>query len=162
LMRAGAMMVKIEGGAWCVPIVEYLTERGIPVCLHLGLTPQSVHQLGGFKVQGRNSNQAEQVYRDAMSSVEAGAQMLLLECVPHPLAAKITAAVDVPVIGIGAGVDCDGQVLVLHDMLGLTSDSPYCFVKNFMTAAGSIEEAIRAYVADVKSCCFPTMEHSFV
>lgn len=162
LMQAGAMMVKIEGGAWCVPVVRYLTERGIPVCLHLGLTPQSVHQLGGFKVQGRAQSTADQLYRDALASVEAGAQMLLLECVPQALAAQVTAAVDVPVIGIGAGPGCDGQVLVLHDMLGLTDGASFTFVKNFMTGAGSIAEAIRLYVDDVKSCCFPTMEHSFV
>ena len=139
-----------------------LAERGVPVCAHMGLTPQSVNILGGYKVQGRNEAQARQMRADAIALEQAGAAMILLECVPSELAAEITHAVKVPVIGIGAGSATDGQVLVLHDMLGLsiTGRVPK-FVKNFMTGQDSIHAALRAYVAEVKGVTFPGAEHGF-
>jgi 3-methyl-2-oxobutanoate hydroxymethyltransferase len=162
LMQAGAHMVKLEGAAWLAEPVRLLAERGVPVCAHLGLTPQAVNILGGYKVQGRQEAQARQMRADAMALEQAGAAMLLLECVPSELAAEITQAVKIPVIGIGAGVATDGQVLVLHDMLGLslTGRSPK-FVKNFMAGRSSIQDALRAYVAEVKAQTFPAAEHGF-
>jgi 3-methyl-2-oxobutanoate hydroxymethyltransferase len=161
LMQAGATMVKLEGGDWVVPIVRYLTERGIPVCGHLGLTPQSVHQLGGFKVQGRSIEQATQLRADALALEAAGAQMLVLECVPRQLGADITASLAIPTIGIGAGPECDGQVLVLHDMLGITSGKSLKFVRDFMMSGGTIKGAIAAYISEVKAAKFPADEHCF-
>ena len=162
LMQAGAHMVKVEGALWLADSIRLLAERGIPVCAHMGLTPQSVNILGGYKVQGRNENQARQMRADAISLEQAGAAMLLLECVPSELAEEITQAVSIPVIGIGAGNRTDGQVLVLHDMLGLsiTGRVPK-FVKNFMTGQTSIDAALRAYVTEVKSATFPGIEHGF-
>ncbi len=162
LMRAGAHMVKVEGAVWLAESIRLLTERGIPVCAHMGLTPQTVNVLGGYKVQGRNENQARQMRADAISLEQAGAAMLLLECVPSELAKEITHAVKIPVIGIGAGSDTDGQVLVLHDMLGLslTGRVPK-FVKNFMTGQPDIQSALSAYVAEVKALSFPGTEHGF-
>ncbi len=162
LMRAGAHMVKVEGAVWLAESIRLLTERGIPVCAHMGLTPQTVNVLGGYKVQGRNENQARQMRADAISLEQAGAAMLLLECVPSELAKEITHAVKIPVIGIGAGSDTDGQVLVLHDMLGLslTGRVPK-FVKNFMTGQPDIQSALSAYVAEVKAVSFPGTEHGF-
>ena len=162
LMRAGAHMVKLEGGAWLCEAVTGLAQRGIPACIHLGLTPQSVNVFGGYKVQGREAAAAAQLKADASALEQAGAAMLLLECVPSPLAAEVTAAASVPVIGIGAGPDTDGQVLVLHDMLGLslTGFTPK-FVRNFMHGAGSIEAAIAAYASAVKQRQFPAAEHEF-
>ena len=162
LMQAGAHMVKVEGAVWLAESIRLLTERGIPVCAHMGLTPQTVNVLGGYKVQGRNENQARQMRADAIALEQAGAAMLLLECVPSELAKEITSAVKIPVIGIGAGSDTDGQVLVLHDMLGLslTGRVPK-FVKNFMTGQPDIQSALSAYVAEVKAVSFPGIEHGF-
>lgn len=162
LMQAGAHMVKLEGAAWLAESTRILAERGIPVCVHMGLTPQSVNILGGYKVQGRNEAQARQMRADAIALEQAGAAMLLLECVPSELANEITHAVKIPVIGIGAGSGTDGQVLVLHDMLGLslTGRVPK-FVKNFMTGQPTIQAALSAYVAEVKAVSFPATEHGF-
>lgn len=166
LMAAGAHMVKLEGGAVMAETVRFLVGRGIPVCGHLGLTPQSVHQLGGYRVQGRNDKEAHQLTADAKVLAEAGASLLVLEMVPAPLAKKITESVPIVTIGIGAGADCSGQVLVLHDMLGIYGSNqpdyqPPRFVRNFMQGAGSIEEAIRNYVRAVKDGSYPAPEHSF-
>ena len=161
LMAAGAQMVKIEGGAAMVETVHFLTERGIPVCGHLGLTPQSVHQMGGYRVQGRESAAAQQLIADAQALQQAGAGMLVLEAVPAALAAEVTAALSIPTIGIGAGSDCSGQVLVLHDMLDIYPGKKARFVKNYMQGASSIADAISRYVAEVKSVSFPAQEHSF-
>ena len=162
LMQAGAHMVKLEGAAWLAEPVRLLAERGVPVCAHLGLTPQSVNLFGGYKVQGRQEVQARQLRADAMALEQAGAAMLLLECVPSALAAEISQSVKIPVIGIGAGVDTDGQVLVLHDMLGLSlSGRAPKFVKNFMEGQSSIQAAIGAYVSAVKQRTFPGSEHGF-
>ncbi|MGQ0592941.1 MAG: 3-methyl-2-oxobutanoate hydroxymethyltransferase [Gammaproteobacteria bacterium] len=160
LGEGGAQVVKIEGGAWLDEGVRLLCERGIPVCGHLGLTPQSIHRLGGYRVQGREPVAAETLRRDAEALCRAGAQLLVLECVPRGLAAEITASVEIPVIGIGAGRDCDGQVLVLHDLLGATRRSP-SFSKDFLAPAGSVQEAFAAYVREVKSGAFPGPEHGF-
>ena len=161
LMRAGAQMIKLEGGRWLAPIVTKLTEQGVPVCAHLGLTPQSVNMLGGYKVQGREQGAALQMLEDARVLEEAGAACLLLECVPSLLAEEITENSKVPVIGIGAGPHTDAQVLVLHDMLGITPGKRPKFVKNFMLGAESVTQAVEHYVADVKSGKFPSAEHSF-
>lgn len=161
LMVAGAQMVKIEGGSAMVETVRFLTERGIPVCGHLGLTPQSVHQMGGYRVQGRESAAAQQLIADAHALQQAGAGMLVLEAVPAVLAAEVTAALSIPTIGIGAGSDCSGQVLVLHDMLDIYPGKKARFVKNYMQGASSIADAISRYVAEVKSGSFPAQEHSF-
>ena len=160
LMAAGAHMVKLEGGAVMVDTVRFLTSRGIPVCAHLGLLPQSVNQLGGYKVQGRDEAQAKQLLADALAMQEAGAGLLLLEAVPAKLAAEVTAALSIPTIGIGAGPDCSAQVLVLYDVLGLYPQPPK-FSKNFMVDARSIPAALAAYVQAVKSGTFPGAEHSF-
>ncbi|WP_299776198.1 3-methyl-2-oxobutanoate hydroxymethyltransferase [uncultured Pseudoteredinibacter sp.] len=160
IMQAGAHMVKIEGGEWLAPTVKMLGERGIPVCAHLGLTPQSVNKLGGFKIQGRDDKQAETILRDAKLLNEAGADLLVLECVPSELAKRVTEAVSMPVIGIGAGRDTDAQVLVINDILGLTEKPPK-FSKNFLIEAGDIPSALNKYAADVKSKVFPADEHSF-
>jgi 3-methyl-2-oxobutanoate hydroxymethyltransferase len=162
LMQAGAHMLKLEGAGWLAEPVRLLAERGVPVCAHLGLTPQAVNLLGGYKVQGRQDSQARQLRADAMALEQAGAAMLLLECVPSSLAAEITESVRIPVIGIGAGSDTDGQVLVLHDMLGLSlkGRSPR-FVKNFMEGQPSVQAAIAAYVSAVKQRTFPAEEHGF-
>ncbi|MBM3108599.1 3-methyl-2-oxobutanoate hydroxymethyltransferase [Pseudomonas sp. P66] len=162
LMQAGAHMVKVEGAAWLAETIRLLAERGVPVCAHMGLTPQTVNILGGYKVQGRQENQARQMRADAIALEQAGAAMLLLECVPSELAAEITQAVSIPVIGIGAGSATDGQVLVLHDMLGLslTGRVPK-FVKNFMAGQSDIQSALSAYVAAVKDVSFPGSEHGF-
>lgn len=162
LMQAGAHMVKLEGAAWLAEPIRQLAERGVPVCAHLGLTPQAVNILGGYKVQGRQEAQARQMRADAMLLEQAGAAMLLLECVPSELATEISQAVKIPVIGIGAGSATDGQVLVLHDMLGLSlSGRSPKFVKNFMAGQSSIQNAISAYVKAVKDQSFPAAEHGF-
>ena len=162
LMQAGAHMVKLEGAAWLAEPIRQLAERGVPVCAHLGLTPQAVNILGGYKVQGRQEAQARQMRADAMALEQAGAAMLLLECVPSELAAEISQAVKIPVIGIGAGVATDGQVLVLHDMLGLSlSGRTPKFVKNFMAGQTSIHAALSAYVSEVKAVTVPGIEHGF-
>jgi len=162
LMKAGgAHMVKLEGGRAQVETVRHLTERAVPVCAHLGLLPQSIHQLGGYRVQGRDQESAHDLLNDARMMQDAGAQMLVLECIPAVLAQEITAALDIPVIGIGAGAACDGQVLVLHDALGMTAGKPPSFSKNFMPEADSIETAIEAYVNAVREGGFPGPEHIF-
>ncbi|MCF7201784.1 3-methyl-2-oxobutanoate hydroxymethyltransferase [Pseudomonas oligotrophica] len=162
LMQAGAHMIKLEGAGWLAESIRLLAERGIPVCAHMGLTPQAVNLFGGYKVQGREQAQAEQMLADARALQAAGAAMLLLECVPSELATRISQAVRIPVIGIGAGSGTDGQVLVLHDMLGLSlSGRVPKFVKDFMGETGSIPAAIAAYVRAVKSVEFPAAEHGF-
>lgn len=162
VMQAGANMVKLEGGMWLVPIVQALTDRGIPVCGHLGLTPQSVNKIGGYRVQGRSSKEAQQLIEEAVALEQAGAQLLVLECVPRTLAKEITYCLSIPVIGIGAGPDCDGQVLVLHDMLGITPGVAFKFTKNFMAESpSSIAGAIKAYKNAVKNGDFPAQEHCF-
>ncbi len=162
LMQAGAHMIKLEGTAWLAESIRLLAERGIPVCAHMGLTPQAVNLFGGYKVQGREEAQAQQMLEDAKALEAAGAAMLLLECVPSELAARITQAVRIPVIGIGAGSGTDGQVLVLHDMLGLSlSGRVPKFVKNFMLEHGDIPSAIAGYVNAVKAAEFPAAEHGF-
>ncbi len=155
LQRAGAQMVKLEGGGWTVDTVRFLAERGVPVCGHLGLTPQTVHALGGWRVQGREPAQAEALQAQAHELQDAGAAMLVLELVPAPLAERITQALRIPVIGIGAGPGCSGQVLVLHDMLGLTTGHVPRFVRNFMDGAAGVPQALRAYVRAVRERRFP-------
>jgi 3-methyl-2-oxobutanoate hydroxymethyltransferase len=155
LMQAGAQMVKLEGGGWTAETVRFLVERGIPVCAHLGLTPQSVHALGGYRIQGRDDEAAATLLRHARELADAGAAMLVLELMPAAVAKQITDALDIPVIGIGAGVACSGQVLVLHDMLGITQGKLPRFVRNFMDGSAGIGEAITRYVADVKARRFP-------
>lgn len=155
LMQAGAQMVKLEGGGWTAETVRFLVERGIPVCAHLGLTPQSVHALGGYRIQGRNNEAAATLLRHARELADAGAAMLVLELMPAAVAKQITDALDIPVIGIGAGVACSGQVLVLHDMLGITQGRLPRFVRNFMEGSAGIGDAITRYVADVKARRFP-------
>ena len=161
LMRAGAEMVKLEGGQWLAETVHHLVEQGIPVCAHLGLTPQAVHQLSGFRVQGKTADSAERLLNDALALEQAGASLLVLEAIPAALGAKVTQALKIPTIGIGAGVDCSGQVLVLHDMLGVFQGHRPKFVKDFMQGQPSIQAAIVAYIQAVKSGQFPSTEHSF-
>jgi len=161
LMAAGAGMVKIEGGSIMAETVEFLTRRGIPVCAHIGLTPQSIHQLGGYKLQGRTDYQAKQLLDDAVELENAGAGMLLMEVVPATLAKQVTEKLSIPTIGIGAGRDCSAQVLVLYDMLGIYSGKKARFMRNFVTGAGSIHEAVFNYVKAVKSGEFPGPEHAF-
>ena len=161
LMSVGASMVKIEGGRVMAETIKFLSLRGIPVCAHIGLMPQSVHMLGGYKVQGKSTNQANQLLEDAVILEEAGAGMLLMEAIPSNLAKKITKKLIIPTIGIGAGVDCDAQVLVLYDILGIYSGKKSKFIKNFMDGAGSINEAVENYVKEVKSKKFPKSEHGF-
>jgi 3-methyl-2-oxobutanoate hydroxymethyltransferase len=161
LMVAGAQMVKLEGGAAMLETVRFLTERGIPVCGHIGLTPQSVHQLGGYRVQGKESAVAEKLLEDATALEQAGAGMIVLEAMPALLAAEITAALSIPTIGIGAGASCSGQVLVLHDMLDIYPGKKARFVKNYMQGAASIADAVARYVSEVKAGSFPAQENSF-
>jgi 3-methyl-2-oxobutanoate hydroxymethyltransferase len=161
LMAAGAQMVKLEGGAVMAQTIAFLAQRGIPVFAHIGLTPQSVHQMGGYRVQGKGKTAAEQVLQDALAVERAGASMLLLEGLPAPLAEKITAGVSIPTIGIGAGAGCSGQVLVVYDMLGIYPGKKPRFVKDFMQGAGSIAEAVASYVREVKAGTFPDAAHSF-
>lgn len=160
LMAAGAQMVKLEGAGPYLDVVEYLASRSVPVCGHLGLTPQSVHQLGGFRVQAREAEAAKRLKTEATALQEAGAQMLVLEAIPSDLAAEVSEALEIAVIGIGAGPQCDGQVLVMHDMLGLGGRPPK-FVRNFMDGQPDIESAFRAYVEDVRSGTFPAAEHQY-
>lgn len=162
LMAAGAQMVKLEGGAFMAETVRFLVERGVPVCAHIGLTPQSVHQLGGYRVQGKTDAAAQRMREDAAALQQAGAALIVLEMVPAPLAADITRdATGMATIGIGAGKDCHGQVLVLHDMLGIYPGKTARFVKNFMGGAASIDDAVKAYVAAVKGGSFPAPEHCY-
>ena len=162
-IQAGASMVKLEGAGHKLNTIRYLVEREIPVCAHLGLTPQSVHRFGGFKVQGREDAAAAKLREDALAVAEAGAALLVLEGVPATLAAAITKASPIPTIGIGAGADCDGQVLVLHDLLGLdTGHRKPKFVKDFLAEGGSVAGAIRAYADAVRNGSFPGAEHAYV
>ena len=161
VMRAGANMVKIEGGEWLVETVQMLTERAVPVCGHLGLTPQSVNIFGGYKVQGRGDEAGDQLLSDALALEAAGAQLLVLECVPVELAKRITEALAIPVIGIGAGNVTDGQILVMHDAFGITGGHIPKFAKNFLAETGDIRAAVRQYMAEVESGVYPGEEHSF-
>lgn len=161
LKEGAAAMVKIEGAGVKLEAIRFLVEREIPVCAHLGLTPQSVHRLGGYKVQGREAAAAEQLLRDAHAVEAAGASALVLECVPSALAATITREIGIPTIGIGAGVDCDGQVLVLHDLLGVSGGRRPRFVKDFLAEGGSVRGAVRAYAEAVRSRSFPAPEHAY-
>ncbi len=170
LIKSGAHIVKFEGGGKRVETARYLVERGIPVCAHLGFTPQSVNQLGGYKIQGKTEESAEQILADAKAMSNAGASFVLLEMVPAALAKKITDSIKTPTIGIGAGVDCSGQVLVLQDLLGIYTGaaskdpaefkSPR-FVRNFLTETNSVQTAVNAYVKAVKDKSFPAQEHSY-
>jgi 3-methyl-2-oxobutanoate hydroxymethyltransferase len=155
LMQAGAHMVKLEGGGWAADTVRFLVQRGIPVCAHLGLTPQSVHALGGYRIQGRDEDSAATLKRQAAELADAGATMMVLELVPSALANEVTANTPLITIGIGAGSGCSGQVLVLHDMLGVTQGKQPRFLRNFMEGAPSIDAAIRSYVSEVKARRFP-------
>ncbi len=161
LMAAGASMVKIEGGTWLAETISGLVERSVPVCGHLGLTPQSVHVFGGFKVQGREEDKAATLLADAKALEAAGAQMLVLECVPSSLAKTVTEALSIPVIGIGAGAQTDGQVLVMHDMFGISANYMPKFSKNFLVETGDMRKAVQKYIEDVQSGTFPGPEHSF-
>jgi len=162
LMReGGAHMVKLEGGSVMAGVVEHLARHAIPVCGHIGLLPQSVYKLGGYRVQGRDEAGAAALVDDARALEAAGADLLVIECVPAELAARLTAAVSIPTIGIGAGPACDGQVLVLYDMLGITPGRRPRFVKDFLEPAGSVPAAITAYVKAVREGNFPGPEHSF-
>jgi 3-methyl-2-oxobutanoate hydroxymethyltransferase len=161
LMQAGAQMVKIEGGAWLADTVRFLTERGVPVCAHVGLTPQFVHQLGGYKVQGKTTEGADQMKVDAKALQDAGATLIVLEAIPAALGREVTELLHIPTIGIGAGPDCSGQVLVMHDLLGVFPGRKARFVKNFMEGQTSIDAAVSAYVAAVKAGSFPGLEHCF-
>lgn len=162
LMAAGAQCVKLEGGAHMAETVRFLVERGVPVSAHIGLTPQAVHQLGGYRVQGRTAPEAEILKRDAIALEEAGAAFLVLELIPSDVSRQVTRALTrAATIGIGAGPDCSGQVLVLYDMLGITTGKRPRFVKDFMAEAAGIEDAVKAYVAAVKHGTFPADEHGY-
>ena len=161
LIQAGAQMVKLEGGAWLADTVRFLTERAVPVFAHIGLTPQSVHQFGGYRVQGKSAAAAEQLKSDAMMLQAAGAAALLLEAIPAALGKEVSEMLAIPTIGIGAGPDCSGQVLVMHDMLGVFPGKKARFVKNFMEGQTNIDGAVRAYISAVKDKSFPAPEHCF-
>jgi 3-methyl-2-oxobutanoate hydroxymethyltransferase len=161
MKEGGAHGVKLEGGREIVAVVTRLAHAGIPVCAHLGLLPQSVNKYGGYRVQGRDPEQAQSIIEDAKALEKAGADMLVLECIPRSLTEQIMAAVTIPVIGIGAGANCDGQVLVLYDMLGITKHKLPRFVKNFLADTDSISIAVEAYVQAVKTGDFPQQEHGY-
>lgn len=161
MQEGGAHMVKLESGATQIATVDRLSEQGVPVCAHLGLRPQSIHKLGGYRVQGKDDHSAHAMLENALALQNAGAEMLLLECIPGLLAAEITANVELPVIGIGAGVSCDGQILVLQDILGITQGKTPRFARNFVSGANSIQEAILSYVQAVKNGSYPSPEHTF-
>ena len=162
LVDAGAAMVKLEGGQDCVvDVIRFLVEREVPVCAHLGLTPQSVLRMGGFRVQGREEAAQKKMIEQAHAVAAAGAEALVLECVPAKLAAQITRSIDIPTIGIGAGVDCDGQILVSYDLLGITPGKRVRFTKDFLIETGSVHRAIERYAEDVRARRFPGPEHSF-
>lgn len=161
MSEGGAHMVKFEGGEVMADTVRFLVERGVPVCAHIGLTPQSVHQLGGHRVQGRESDSAERLRHDAQALAQAGASLIVLEAMPAELAERITAEIPIPTIGIGAGAQCDGQVLVLYDALGIYPGRTPKFAKNFLKDAESPEAAVRNFVADVKAGRFPGPEHAY-
>jgi 3-methyl-2-oxobutanoate hydroxymethyltransferase len=159
--EGGAHMVKLEGGAHQLELVKALSDRSVAVCAHLGLLPQSVHRLGGYRVQGRDHAQAQAMVADALALQLAGAQLMVLECVPALLAEEITRSLDIPVIGIGAGAATDGQVLVLYDILGISAEPRPKFTHNFLREGRSVQEAISAYVAAVKDQHFPAEQHRF-
>jgi 3-methyl-2-oxobutanoate hydroxymethyltransferase len=162
LMQSGAHSIKIEGGEWICKMANTLAERGIPVCAHIGLTPQAINRIGGYFVQGRDTDKHDLMIAEAKALESAGAAMLLLECVPDALAESITSQLNIPVIGIGAGAKTDGQIMVVHDLLGISClEKPPKFVKDFMSEAGSIKEAIQLYDISVKSGIFPAEEHTF-
>jgi 3-methyl-2-oxobutanoate hydroxymethyltransferase len=162
LLAAGAQMVKLEGGAYMAETVRFLVERGAPVCAHIGLTPQSVHQLGGYRIQGKGEAGAARLKADALALEQAGAALVVIELVPAAVAGEITAALaTMATIGIGAGPQCDGQVLVMHDMLGVFPGKTARFVRNFMQGANGIDQAISAYVGAVKDGSFPGPEHGY-
>ena len=161
LMQSGASMVKMEGGAWLIDTIKALVERGIPVCAHLGLTPQSVNVFGGFKVQGRQEAQAQQMIQGAQALEAAGAQLLVLECIPASLGKAITEAVNIPTIGIGAGKDTDGQILVKHDALGISCSYMPKFSRNFLKDTGDIKKAVELYISEVSNGNFPGEAHIF-
>ncbi len=161
MKEGGAHMIKLEGGASQLANVRLLTGHSIPVCAHLGLTPQSVHQLGGYRVQGRDEDVARKILDDARELEAAGAALVVLECIPSYLAKEISESLSIPTIGIGAGVDCDGQILVVYDALGITSGGGPKFSRNFLEDAASIPEALQCYVADVKAQKFPAAKHTF-
>ncbi len=163
LMREGAQAVKLEGGAWLAESTRLLAERGIPVCAHMGLTPQSVNHLGGYRVQGRDPAKRQSILDEARVLEDAGASLILIECVPESLGQELTKALTVPVIGIGAGASTDGQILVWHDLLGLYPGKPARFVKDFLRGnSGGVQGALAEYVRQVKSGEFPDSEHSYV
>jgi len=161
LMQAGASMVKMEGGSWLNSTISALVERGIPVCAHLGLTPQSVNVFGGFKVQGREDDKAQQMIADAKALEAAGAQLLVLECIPANLGKAVTEALTIPTIGIGAGKDTDGQILVMHDALGIACNYMPKFSRNFLKDTGDIKKAVELYISEVSQGNFPGDEHIF-
>jgi len=161
LMQAGAEMVKLEGGSWLCESVRKLSERGIPTCAHLGLTPQSVAIFGGFKVQGKSEGDADRLFHDALALEKAGANLIILECIPSTLAKAVTNAVNIPVVGIGAGSDTDGQILVFYDMLNMAPGRKPRFVKNFMATTGSPQDAIMLYSKEVKDGTYPAPEHTY-
>jgi 3-methyl-2-oxobutanoate hydroxymethyltransferase len=160
-MAAGAQLVKVEGGEIMAETIRFLVDRGVPVCAHVGLTPQSVHQLGGYRVQGRGDGGADRLLRDAKAVEEAGAAMVVLEAIPSALGKQVTESLAIATIGIGAGVDCSGQVLVVYDMLDVYPGRKARFVKNFLAEAGSVSGAMAAYVKAVKAKTFPGPEHGF-
>lgn len=161
LMRAGANMVKMEGGEWLVDTVKHLTQQGIPVCAHLGLLPQQVHVIGGYRVQGKTKEQADKLIEEALKLQAAGAQLLVVECIPAALGKRFSEALHIPVIGIGAGADTDGQILVMHDMLGMNADYLPKFTRNFLVGHDSLAKAVQSYVTAVKGVSFPGPEHTF-
>jgi 3-methyl-2-oxobutanoate hydroxymethyltransferase len=160
MKEGGAHMVKLEGGAVQLEVIRRITAQGIPVCGHLGLLPQSVHKLGGYRVQGRDRERADAILQDALDMQGAGIDLLVVECVPCALAAKISSALEIPVIGIGAGAACDGQVLVVYDLLGMNPNPPR-FVQDFLAAGGSILGAVKTYVEAVREGRFPSAEQSY-
>ena len=161
LMQAGASMIKMEGGSWLVDTIKSLVERGVPVCAHLGLTPQSVHVFGGFKVQGRDKSKADEMIEHAKQLEAAGAQLLVLECIPASLGKAISEAISIPTIGIGAGKDTDGQILVMHDALGISFSYMPKFSRNFLIDTGDIKKAVELYISEVSAGNFPGAEHIF-
>ncbi|WKE66307.1 3-methyl-2-oxobutanoate hydroxymethyltransferase [Gallaecimonas kandeliae] len=161
LMRAGAQMVKLEGGEWLCDTIKTLVERSVPVCAHIGLMPQSVHLMGGYKVQGKTVEDAERILREAKALEAAGAQLLVIECVSQKVAKAVTQALRIPVIGIGAGPDTDGQVLVMHDLFGISAGHIPKFSKNFLIETGDMQSAVSRFVTDVAEGRFPAAEHSF-
>lgn len=159
LQEGGAQMVKLEGPRF--EVVRFLVDQGVPVCGHLGLLPQSINQLGSYRVQGKGNEEASKIIDDALKLEQAGASLLVLECIPSALAGKITGQLQIPVIGIGAGPDCDGQVLVLYDMLGISAGKTPRFSRNYLQNAASVEMAVESYVDEIKSGAFPAPEHCF-